>query len=61
MEEEPKEEILELPQEVKFEPLHATCLDGNHTFMPSGEDTLSGMKSEVCTKCWLGRTISTKE
>ena len=44
--------------EIEFKPIHTTCTDGDHQWADGGVDPLSQMKSEVCVKCWLGRSTS---
>lgn len=44
-------------EDIEFVPVHTTCTNGEHFWQYAGEDAITGMKTEVCTNCWLGRTI----
>jgi hypothetical protein len=54
MEEQKEYEVKEL----EFTPVHTTCANGGHQWVPGGTDQLSGMSSEVCANCWIGRSAS---
>lgn len=46
---------------VEFIPVHTTCANGEHEWHEAGEDVSTGMRTEVCTNCWLGRTVPTEQ
>jgi len=54
--EEEKGEEFDLAS-LEYTHVHTTCESNGHDWVSAGFDSVNNMHSEVCSKCWIGRSI----